>query len=159
MAQDRYFKLTVMDEDCHPLGEASIRAALEQIVGKVSESKSPGPPVGVLTAANRDHWARARENMCHETQNQVAFEEIDSALFIVCLDNIHGNTDLCPDNDSYGIPMATLAGVGTLPMGSMSSRMNSIVQEKVWGSEMRSRSGSDPKMVVELLVMSLFVSV
>ncbi|KAJ2804722.1 hypothetical protein H4R20_002389 [Coemansia guatemalensis] len=46
-----------------------------------------GPSVASLTATDRDAWARARGLLARDAVNRRALESIESALFIVCLDD------------------------------------------------------------------------
>ena len=44
--------------------------------------------VGVLTAASRDQWAKTRTSMmAFSKKNEEVFKIIDTALFVVCLDD------------------------------------------------------------------------
>ncbi|KAJ2076499.1 hypothetical protein H4R24_005664 [Coemansia sp. RSA 988] len=46
-----------------------------------------GPRVASLTAADRDLWARARSLLAQNAVNRRALDSIESALFVVCLDD------------------------------------------------------------------------
>lgn len=55
-------------------------------------------PVGVLSAGNRDVWARAKQQLRDlSDENKKSFEVVDSALFVICLDNVQPNNieELC----------------------------------------------------------------
>lgn len=51
-----------------------------------ASSKAAEFPLGVLTAENRDTWADVREDL-EQTHNQIALDTIDSALFLLSLDD------------------------------------------------------------------------
>lgn len=51
-----------------------------------ASNKAPEFPLGVLTAENRDTWASVREHLV-ETHNDAALDTIDSALFVLALDD------------------------------------------------------------------------
>lgn len=61
---------------------------LEQQFNKVYETAQRVPAVGALTSENRDVWAEARETLlAAHPKNATAVEAIESAAFIVCLDD------------------------------------------------------------------------
>lgn len=61
---------------------------LEQQFRRVYEVAQRVPPVGALTSENRDVWAKARTLLVNASaQNKVALETIESASFVVCLDD------------------------------------------------------------------------
>lgn len=59
---------------------------LKFVLNDAASSKAEEFPLGVLTAENRDTWADVREHL-EQTHNTVALETIDSALFVVSLDD------------------------------------------------------------------------
>ena len=54
----------------------------------------PSHPLGYLTTMNRDRWAGLREELVAKEQNHRAVEKIDSALFVLCLDDHEPTTPL-----------------------------------------------------------------
>jgi len=61
---------------------------LEQQFVRVYELAQRVSPVGALTSENRDVWAKARKLLVDTSaQNKAAIETIESASFIVCLDD------------------------------------------------------------------------
>ncbi|KAJ1872967.1 hypothetical protein LPJ55_002681 [Coemansia sp. RSA 990] len=73
--------------------EEGRRASLVQIAAQLSQAtrsidrmlqRQQMPSVGLLTAGNRDNWARAHKLL--EPGNAEALEQVESALFVVCLD-------------------------------------------------------------------------
>lgn len=51
-----------------------------------ASNKAPEFPLGVLTAEDRDTWASVREHLV-ATHNDAALDTIDSALFVLALDD------------------------------------------------------------------------
>ncbi|KAI1177448.1 acyltransferase ChoActase/COT/CPT [Nemania sp. FL0916] len=70
-------------------GQQLNTSELEAQFKKVYElATTPGPAVGALTSENRDIWADAREHMLAASPNNAqALEAIESASFVVCLDD------------------------------------------------------------------------
>lgn len=61
---------------------------LQSQFNKVYQAAQRVPPVGALTSENRDIWADARELLIQTSaKNKAALRAIDSASFIVCLDD------------------------------------------------------------------------
>ena len=61
---------------------------LEQQFARIYEIAQTAAPVGVLTAANRDLWAEARKQLlAADPANEQTLREIESAGFLVCLDD------------------------------------------------------------------------
>ncbi|KZZ96167.1 carnitine acetyl transferase [Moelleriella libera RCEF 2490] len=61
---------------------------LETQFSKIYQAAKPVSPVGALTSENRDIWATARELLAQTSpKNQTALQTIDSASFVVCLDD------------------------------------------------------------------------
>eukprot|EP00949_MAST-11_sp_MAST-11-sp1_P004057 g4057.t1 len=55
---------------------------------EASEEEGSCPPVGVLTSAKRSVWAKSRAQLCAiSANNEKILQLIDSALFVVCLDD------------------------------------------------------------------------
>lgn len=59
---------------------------LKYVLNDDASSKPAEFPLGVLTAEDRDTWADVREHL-EKTHNDAALETIDSALFLVSLDD------------------------------------------------------------------------
>lgn len=50
--------------------------------------------LGILTTHERNQWAKTREHICSLSEkNSKQFDEIDAALFVLCLDDIELGTD------------------------------------------------------------------
>ncbi|KAJ5914911.1 Carnitine O-acetyltransferase [Penicillium tannophilum] len=69
-------------------GQALNVSELEQQFQRIIEIAQPAPPVGVLTVADRDHWTAARQKLiAADPANEQALRDIESAGFLVCLDD------------------------------------------------------------------------
>ncbi|KAJ5784313.1 Carnitine O-acetyltransferase [Penicillium pulvis] len=69
-------------------GQALNVSELEQQFQRIIEIAQPAPPVGVLTVADRDHWTAARKKLiAADPANEQALRDIESAGFLVCLDD------------------------------------------------------------------------
>ena len=44
-------------------------------------------PIGYLTSMGRDQWANARDELSSNSHNAALLDKIDSALFVLCLDD------------------------------------------------------------------------
>jgi carnitine O-palmitoyltransferase 2 len=115
---DRFYAVDVLDAAGDALEEAAVRAALEAILDG-SAGRLPGASgnerpnegvrgplyVGACTALPRDEWARLRPKLEAESPtNAATLADIDSALFMVCLDGPLGShgaeADPIADEDS-----------------------------------------------------------
>ena len=62
-----------------------LKGSLESILN--DESPAASHPVGVMTSQERNTWAEIREHMCQNDRNKQTLEEIDSALYVLGLDD------------------------------------------------------------------------
>lgn len=86
--KNRFFRVPVV-VDGRPLNTAELQRQFERIYQVAQRA----PAVGVLTAANRDFWADARNKLlAADPANEQALRAIESAGFLVCLD------DAAPDD-------------------------------------------------------------
>ena len=71
-----------------PLGlPVPCQTLYNQLQGILNDETPPSPhPLGCLTGLDRDRWARLRVMLGHENLDQL--EAIDSALFVLCLDDV-----------------------------------------------------------------------
>ena len=59
-------------------------------------------PLGVMTSENRNIWAGLRTHIVQKSsQNKKSLSEIDSALFVLCLDDIDLGSDPVPVTRSF----------------------------------------------------------
>ncbi|KAL2219477.1 carnitine acetyl transferase [Thermoascus aurantiacus ATCC 26904] len=81
--KNRFFKVPVV-VDGRQLNTSELQRQFERIYQVAQRA----PAVGVLTAANRDFWADARNKLlAADPANEQALREIESAGFLVCLDD------------------------------------------------------------------------
>jgi carnitine O-acetyltransferase len=82
--KNQFFKLpTVVDGQ--QLTTAELQKQFERIYKRAAH---PVAPVGVLTAANRDHWTASRAKLLSASPaNAKALKEIESSGFLICLDD------------------------------------------------------------------------
>ncbi|KAM4064767.1 choline/Carnitine o-acyltransferase domain-containing protein [Hirsutella rhossiliensis] len=73
----------------HEVGGTQLNPSeLEMQFNRILEVAQRVPAVGILTSENRDVWADARQLLLQAgPRNKAALEAIESASFIVCLDN------------------------------------------------------------------------
>jgi carnitine O-acetyltransferase len=82
--KNQFFKLPII-VDGRPLTAAELRKQFERIYKRAGHG---GPPVGVLTTANRDVWTAARAKLLAASPaNAQALRYIESSGFLVCLDD------------------------------------------------------------------------
>jgi len=72
------------------LSEYDIEVNLRFILNhfKTSPFAERLPPLGVLTTLNRNHWALLRDELTTNSLNKESLEKVESALFVVCLDDV-----------------------------------------------------------------------
>lgn len=81
---NNFFKVTVMNDESQPLSFLQLLSRLEDVV---ECGYARGEPFGILTAINRDRWCEVKSHMKLLPENEVYLDDIDKALFLVCLDN------------------------------------------------------------------------
>lgn len=79
-----FFKVDVMDASGSLLPYSQIYNSLKAILAR---PLNDGPALGVLTAMDRDSWAKTREELVSSEKNKASVEAIDSALFALCLEH------------------------------------------------------------------------
>jgi carnitine O-acetyltransferase len=89
--RDTPFRLDVVAEDGRPHDREAIAAALRTIMKTGTFLDDPSTSVGHLTTMARAEWAAARESLLAVDGNAEALDEIETALFALCLE------DLVPD--------------------------------------------------------------
>lgn len=53
---------------------------------KADVTPSPAHPMSFLTTLGRSEWSKAREELILNSRNLEMIEKVDSALFVLCLD-------------------------------------------------------------------------
>jgi carnitine O-acetyltransferase len=81
--KNQFFKVPLVVD-----GQALNVSELEQQFKRIYEVAQPAPPVGTLTVADRDHWNAARKTLVSfDPANEQVLSEIESAGFVICLDD------------------------------------------------------------------------
>ncbi|KAI1468696.1 acyltransferase ChoActase/COT/CPT [Daldinia caldariorum] len=82
--KNQFFKVQHQVGNKKPLNTSELEAQFARIY----EIADGGPAVGALTSQNRDIWADVRQFMVNDSaENLEAIEAIESASFVVCLDD------------------------------------------------------------------------
>ena len=59
-----------------------------QLMGILSDQRPPpAHPLGYLTSLERDRWAELREELCSDAVSADSLSVVDSAMFVLCLDD------------------------------------------------------------------------
>ncbi|CAH3932355.1 unnamed protein product [Pieris brassicae] len=105
-----FYAVPVKAPDRGRLSAGEIQAQLLHAL--VDASAAPAAPrVGLLTAMNRDDWARAREQLFKDENNRNNLELLNRALCLVCLDESGGDRRDC-DSDTNAL-LRAMHGAGT----------------------------------------------
>ncbi|GAO15717.1 hypothetical protein UVI_02043540 [Ustilaginoidea virens] len=164
--KNRFFRVP------HEVGGVQLNAAeLESQFNRVyraaaASAAAPVPPVGALTSENRDVWADARELLVRASpRNSQVLSAIDSASFVVCLDDAapvtleerahqywHGDGAnrwfdkplqfIVNDNGTSGF-----MGEHSMMDGTPTHRLNDYVNDVIFGAKM---DLSDPSVRPDL---------
>ncbi|PKY40473.1 acyltransferase ChoActase/COT/CPT [Rhizophagus irregularis] len=94
IAKNQFYVLDGYGKNGQRYSDGDFEIQLRQIVDDVLKAKHD-PPVGVLTADDRDFWAVARENLLKVSpQNRETLTFIENALFAISLDDYSTGVDL-----------------------------------------------------------------
>ncbi|KAK2463609.1 hypothetical protein APHAL10511_004360 [Amanita phalloides] len=85
---NRFWKMNATDNG-RILSTSEFETQVEYIY---ANSLGEYPGVGVLTASNRDVWAKDYQNLASSPRNSAILHDIQSAAFIVCLDSSKPST-------------------------------------------------------------------
>jgi len=90
LRKGHFYAFDVLDANDSIRSPKEIAACLKAIL---EDDRPPNRhPVGILTSSERDQWARARSHLV-ETGNREILQKIDSAVFIMILDDETIGTD------------------------------------------------------------------
>ncbi|KAJ3062174.1 Carnitine O-acetyltransferase mitochondrial [Podochytrium sp. JEL0797] len=84
MRNNQFYVLELVVEG-RQLSTSEIEGQLQKIYKSAGTSK--GVAVGALTTQDRDSWAKVRETMIASAKNKASLDKIESAAFVVCLDD------------------------------------------------------------------------
>lgn len=85
VVNDVFFKVPVYAEDGSILGENQLRTQIQDCIATANKQSSP-LKVGVLTADNRDNWAKAYQELTKNSSNRISLSEIQKSLFVLSID-------------------------------------------------------------------------
>ena len=85
MRNHHLYSVQALQKNGLPVDRADLCAALSAIINDTSLPSSH--PINYLTGGNRDSWADAQQELMSDPQNAHTLHEIQSALFVVCLDS------------------------------------------------------------------------
>ncbi|CAF4818470.1 unnamed protein product [Pieris macdunnoughi] len=105
-----FYAVPVKAPDRGRLSAGEIQAQLLHALVDASAAP-PAPRVGLLTAMNRDDWAKAREQLLKDENNRNNLELLNRALCLVCLDESGGDRRDC-DTDTNAL-LRAMHGAGT----------------------------------------------
>ncbi|KAF0702994.1 Aste57867_7714 [Aphanomyces stellatus] len=86
----KFFKFDVLTANGDAVADADILANIDAILAEPVDKSSLG--VGLLTTLNRDEWANARSRLLQSQINAASIRDIDSALFVVSLEDTSPNS-------------------------------------------------------------------
>jgi carnitine O-acetyltransferase len=91
-----------------------ILQAIMQNAEKKDVEEASREAIGVLTSLPRSEWSQAREELCQNEENHKSLSVLDSALFVLVLDDykapnvhaaaanmLHGTNSLVDNDDSF----------------------------------------------------------
>ncbi|CAG8533512.1 7335_t:CDS:2 [Cetraspora pellucida] len=92
-AKNQFYILEGYDQNGLRFTAGDIEKQLNDIIADVEKAQLD-PPIGILTADDRDSWTMSRERLLSTSQNRETLALIENALFAVNLDDYATGTDL-----------------------------------------------------------------
>ncbi|TPX61639.1 hypothetical protein PhCBS80983_g00947 [Powellomyces hirtus] len=83
--KNNFYALDTVHPDGRQLSTAEFERQIQAIYQQAGDVK--GPAVGALTAENRDVWTKVRDQLLESPKNKASLAAIESASFVVCLDD------------------------------------------------------------------------
>ena len=90
----RFYRVDVLDDAGNALANTAIADSIEAILREPSDNLYENVAVGALTLWGRDDWAATRKKLLARSGNEATMDDVDAAIFAVCLE------DEVPDTDS-----------------------------------------------------------
>lgn len=81
-----FYALDVIDASGNRLPVGDLMVQFRRIIAE-ADAAPVVPAIAILTAARRPDWARARDRLAASPVNRHSLDQIDRALFLVCLDD------------------------------------------------------------------------
>ncbi|KAF8311691.1 carnitine acetyltransferase [Clavulina sp. PMI_390] len=114
MYRERSYRVLTSSDDSQRVPVGELEQSLRQIVQDVDMQVArhePHTPIGRLTADHRDRWAKNREHLISlSPKNAATFEQLESCLFTVCLDD-YTHPSPVPDHPHLGHIQNVSSGV------------------------------------------------
>ena len=104
------FSVDVIDENGHAVSAESLRDTFVHIQNRSFTGDSNSTPLAVLTAADRDDWAKARKHLAKDPHNAASLAKIDSALVSIAIDGPHGTSEAGGTATATDLSTASLLG-------------------------------------------------
>jgi len=111
MHRNNIFQLNVLTDSGACYSDQQLFSAL-QLIQEITEHDAT--PVGVLTSDNRDNWSQAYQLLAQDSGNVESLKSIESALFVVSLDQPFGAEGL---DEPTACGLQTIHGSGVLSNG------------------------------------------
>ena len=92
MRNNHVYRVQVQDDSGLVVDRDALCSAFSTIINDVTPP--PTHPISYLTGSDRDLWADVQQELMSNPQNARALHDIQSALFVVCLDDTIPSTDL-----------------------------------------------------------------
>lgn len=83
--KNKFYEMETKQKQGDDLSMADLVNQFKAIYEMAGSDK--GPPLGILTSENRDIWAKCRETLILDPVNKSSLDRIETALFVVCLDD------------------------------------------------------------------------
>jgi len=101
--RSQYWAVEVLDHLSHPVSAGALLRALEDIVKEPAEL---GITVGIATSMTRDSWAELRARLWQRSWvNRESLKLIESALFVVCLEDSQSDDLFAAAVWEYPLPL------------------------------------------------------
>lgn len=112
MRRGNIYAVDVLDNNGLIVDPKVILARLNAVITMENDREAAETPVGVLTAAERNNWAKVRQYLISNSANSsLLAKEIDAALFCVCLDT--ADDPIYSEDNAVPVLKHLLAGTGT----------------------------------------------
>lgn len=110
MCRGNIYAVDVLQADGSLESKQEILKRLRVVLEMDKERKAAENGLGVLTAMERNEWAQIRQYLLSLNNNQELFQQLDSGLFCLCLDD--GQDPIYDDNKPLPAFRHLLAGNG-----------------------------------------------
>ncbi|XP_077489971.1 carnitine O-acetyltransferase-like [Amblyomma americanum] len=91
MHNNHLFEMNVYNQ--HSRKPYKERDLYPQLVAIMNQSRSVGPPIGILTSDDRDSWCAANQRLAAAGCNAQSLEAVQRSILVLCLDEPGGETE------------------------------------------------------------------